>query len=133
MYSGNFQQSITAFIKDAYYLELFLFLFVERASSLPAEERKDYAEKVSCFHYMCVSGTLYTIPSANSSPANASQFLTSELNLCLYCYFPIMSCSKLLIIFFFSSFNCQQVAIAFWRAMGGSEDEIAGLGEDSDS
>ncbi|CAH3175053.1 unnamed protein product [Porites evermanni] len=42
----------------------------ERASSLPAEERKDYAERV---------------------------------------------------------------AIAFWRAMGGSEDEIAGLGEDSDS
>ena len=44
-----------------------------------------------------------------------------------------MSCSELLILFFFSSCNCQQVAIAFWRAMGGSEDEIAGLGEDSDS
>ena len=45
----------------------------------------------------------------------------------------IKSCSELLILFFFSSCNCQQVAIAFWRAMGGSEDEIAGLGEDSDS
>ena len=44
-----------------------------------------------------------------------------------------MSCSELLILFFFSSCNCQQVAIAFWRAMGGSEDEIGGLGEDSDS
>ena len=44
-----------------------------------------------------------------------------------------MSCSELLILFFCSSCNCQQVAIAFWRAMGGSEDEIAGLGEDSDS
>ena len=43
-----------------------------------------------------------------------------------------MSRSELLILFL-SSFNCQQVAIAFWRAMGGSEDEIAGLGEDSDS
>ena len=76
--------SETTFIKNTYYLELFLFLFLERASSLPAEERKDYAERVSCFHYTCVSGilyTLYTFPSANSSTAKASQFLTSELNL----------------------------------------------------
>lgn len=57
----NFQQSIRNNIhKKYFYLELFLFLFLERASSLPAEERKDYAERVSCFHYTCVSGIFYT-------------------------------------------------------------------------
>ena len=73
--------SETTFIKNTYYLQLFLFLFLERASSLPAEERKDYAERVSCFHYTYVSGILYTFPSTKSSTAKASHFLTSELNL----------------------------------------------------
>lgn len=27
----------------------------------------------------------------------------------------------------------EKVAIAFWRAMGGSEEEIAGLGEDDET
>ena len=35
--------------------------------------------------------------------------------------------------FLLSSFNWLQVAIAFWRAMGGGEEEIAGLGEDDDN
>ena len=69
---------------------------LDRASAMPNEERKAYAEKVSKFVF-CES----RFDRERQSSTNFSAFTS-------------------------------QVAIAFWRAIGGDEDEVAGLDDDCD-
>lgn len=78
---------------------------------------------LSVFYVSVIVG-LYCI----SRLYSADLFPLSKCLSILYRIAPVLQTVLILL-----SFNRLQVAIAFWRAMGGSEEEIAGLGGDGDS
>lgn len=88
--------------------------------------RSDFcASRLSkCFLFFCYCWPIYCI----SRLYSADLFPLSKCLSILYRIAPVLQTVLILL-----SFNRLQVAIAFWRAMGGSEEEIAGLGGDGDS